>query len=67
MYRSTRLQPVLVSMARRMSSTTKSHGPPKKIYGLNGRYAMATYTAASKVSIVVLEGISHELNMQYNM
>ncbi len=28
----------------------KSHAPPIKIFGIPGRYAEATYTAASKVS-----------------
>jgi hypothetical protein len=29
--------------------STKSHVPPKKVHGTIGRYAGATYTAASKV------------------
>jgi len=34
--------------ARRMMATA-NHEPPKKIHGTNGRYAVATYRAASKV------------------
>lgn len=41
------------SVARRMMSSGK-HEPPKKVFGPNGRYAMATFTAASKVSLFVL-------------
>lgn len=33
----------------RMFSAAKSHAPPKKVHGINGRYASAVYTAASKV------------------
>lgn len=35
------------AVIRRMMSS--SHEPPKKVFGHTGRYAMATYTAASKV------------------
>lgn len=34
----------------RMMSSGANHQAPKKIHGHVGRYAMATYTAASKVS-----------------
>lgn len=33
----------------RFLSTAATHAPPKKLYGNSGRYAMAAYTAASKV------------------
>ena len=34
------------------AAAAKSHAPPKKIYGTFGRYAEATYTAASKVCAI---------------
>ena len=38
-------------IAARQFATAASHAPPKKQYGINGRYAGATYTAASKVNM----------------
>ena len=35
---------------RAMSTKATSHAPPIKIYGVPGKYAEATYIAASKVS-----------------
>lgn len=37
----------------RMMSAAANHVPPKKLHGINGRYAGAVYTAASKVSILI--------------
>jgi hypothetical protein len=36
-------------MLSRFFSTVKQHVPPKKLYGIPGRYAEAVYVAASKV------------------
>lgn len=46
MFRFTRVSKQLNVVARSFSA---SHEPPKKLFGHTGRYAMATYTAASKV------------------
>jgi hypothetical protein len=34
------------------TKAAKSHTPPIKIYGVHGKYAEATYIAASKVSFI---------------
>ena len=39
------------SFAKAAKAAT-NHSPPIKIFGIPGRYAEATYTAASKVSLV---------------
>ena len=45
--------------AVRQFSSAASHQPPKKLHGINGRYAGAVYTAASKAS--ALEKVEGEL------
>jgi len=49
---STRCRTVTPTLARSLSTTSTSHKPPIDIYGLHGRYANATYIAASKASIL---------------
>ena len=39
------------AVAGRQFSSAASHQPPKKLHGINGRYAGAVYTAASKVRL----------------
>jgi len=46
-------------LTRSLSTAAKKHAPPKKIYGTVGRYAEATYTAASKAN--VLDKVASEL------
>jgi hypothetical protein len=38
--------------APKAAASASQHEPPKKIHGRTGRYAMATYTAASKVKLL---------------
>jgi F-type H+-transporting ATPase subunit O len=56
MFRFTRVSKQLNVVARSFSA---SHEPPKKLFGHTGRYAMATYTAASKAG--ALEKVETEL------
>ena len=49
-------------LCRSLSTPAKGagkHSAPKKIYGLHGRYAEATYTAASKANL--LDKVASEL------
>lgn len=50
-------------LVRNLSTAAKGavskHAPPKKIYGTIGRYAEATYTAASKANL--LDKVATEL------
>jgi hypothetical protein len=50
MYRAGRALPIV---ARHFSSDA-SHAPPKKLFGVTGKYAEALYVAASKVLRVLL-------------
>jgi len=65
MFRFTRLATTtLARQGRALSTATNAaaaatHEPPKKIHGRSGRYAMATYTAASKAGL--LEKVEAEL------
>ena len=36
---------------RGLATKAANHAPPIKIYGVHGKYAEATYVAASKVSV----------------
>lgn len=56
MFRFTRVSKQLKVAVRSFSA---SHEPPKKLFGHTGRYAMATYTAASKAG--ALEKVESEL------
>eukprot|EP01031_Cornospumella_fuschlensis_P028536 gene28536-34446_t len=56
MFRLTRFQAIKTAAVRSMST---KHEPPKKIHGLTGRYAMATFTAASKAN--ALSKVEEEL------
>lgn len=53
-----------MSSARHFAAAAK-HAPPKKIYGINGRYAEATYTAASKAGL--LDKVASELQAFKNV
>ena len=45
---------------RGLATKAANHAPPIKIYGVHGKYAEATYVAASKAG--VLDKVSNELN-----
>ena len=56
---SSALKTTLTALSRRGLATAASHKPPLDIYGLNARYANATYIAASKSN--VLDKVESEL------
>ena len=53
------LRTAAITVVRRTMATDAAHRPPLDLYGLNARYANATYTAASKASS--LEKVEGEL------